>query len=309
MSVVLPRLDHVVLGRFDHQAGNVTSNRKLRVSIDEPPSTLNPAQANLEVEFRIARNTFDTLIAYNGAYQLTPSLCTGYSSNKSATDWTFRLRSGVKFHDGTPLDSTAVRKNFEYFVKNAGGLQSLLLPKIVSMDDSDPHVFGIRSVTPAAYMPENATIIYMVSPAVLAQGSAAVAKNPIGSGPFRVSSRSDQGVSLVAVPNYWGGGPDVAAVELEVVAEDTSKVNALEAGQLDVIIKIPPLLLAELPNGRYDIEVTNSIRTDVLSFACVSPVRLGRATRGGPDGLRCRGRSTPRARFGGLRRAGVGRTR
>jgi ABC-type transport system substrate-binding protein len=290
ISVAVSHLDR--FGSFGEPFARAESSanrsaRTLRVAIDEPPSTLDPAQANLEVEFRIARNTFDTLLAYNGTYDLVPSLCTSYASNATATEWTFNLRSGVMFHDGTPFNSAAVKENIEYFVKNAGGLQSLLLPKIVSMDDSNPNVFKIRFAAPAAYLPQNATIIYMVSPTVLAKGPKAVAKNPIGSGPFSLASRSSQSVSLVANRNYWGGVPSIAGVNLQVVVQDASKVDALEASELDVIIKIPPLLLANLPDGKYRIEVTDSIRTDVMSFAAATPpvdnVLLRRAILYGVD--------------------------
>jgi ABC-type transport system substrate-binding protein len=237
-----------------------------------PLSTLDPAKCNLGEEFRCARNCFDTLVRYNSRYRIAPMLATSWKTNHDNTVWQFNLRSGVKFHDGTPFNSTAVKRNFEYYAANAGGLQQLLLPKIAHIDDSHPNVVRIEFDHPAADLLRNSTIVYMISPAVLAHGAAAVARNPIGSGPFSLAAQSDTGYTLKAWPHYWGAGPYLKEVQFDVVSETSVAAEDLQAGDLNMVLGQPPLLLDQLESlNKFTVQKVPSIATAAIFYSCSTP--------------------------------------
>ena len=244
---------------------------RLRVAEPDLVSTLDPAKAALGIEFRIARNTCEPLVYYDQNYKVTPLLASGWESSHDNRKWSFTIRPGIKFHDGTPFDSTAVRKNLEYYSANAGGLQALLLPKFVSIDDSDPSVIHIVFGDPAADLLRSATILYMVSPAVLAQGPAVVGKAPVGTGPFVPGASTQTGFEMVAAPSYWGKGPYLQSVFLQNVTEDAARLNALKAGDVDMILGEPPLVLQQFASDkRFKILTVSSIRTAGFALPVVT---------------------------------------
>lgn len=261
---------------------------RLRVAEHAPPSTLDPAKAALGSEFRVARNTCEPLVYYNKDYKIRPLLAKSWQSSHDNRKWSFTVQPGVKFHDGTPFDSTAMRKNFEYYAANAGGLQGLLLPKFVSLDDSNPTVLHVVFGDPAADLLRSATILYMVSPAVLAKGPDAVAKAPVGTGPFVVGSSSQQGFEMVAAPSYWGKGPYLQSVFLQNVTEDAAALNGLKAGDLDMLLGEPPLVLRQFAgNKKFKVITVSSIRTAGFALPVVTKpstdVRVRQAIMYGVD--------------------------
>ncbi len=245
---------------------------KYTVAQDAPPSTFDPAKAALGTEFRVARNTCEPLVYYDKNYKIQPLLASSWQSSSDNRKWSFTVRKGVKFHDGQPWDSTAMRKNFEYYAANAGGLQALLLPKFLTLDDSDPSVLHVVFGNPAPDLLRSATILYMVSPAVLAKGPSVVATAPVGTGPFVLGQSTQQGTEIVAAPSYWGKGPYFQSIFMETVAETAAKLNGLKAGDLDMILGQPPLVLQQFTgNKKFKVLTVSSIRTAGFALPVVTP--------------------------------------
>jgi ABC-type transport system substrate-binding protein len=249
-----------------------TPKGKFTVAQDAPPSTFDPAKAALGTEFRIARNTCEPLVYYDKNYKIQPLLASSWQSSSDNRKWSFTVRKGVRFHDGLPWTSTAMRKNFEYYAANAGGLQALLLPKFVSLDDSDPSVLHVVFGDPAPDLLRSATILYMVSPATLAKGPTAVAAGPVGTGPFVLGQSTQQGVQIVAAPSYWGKGPYFQSIFMETVSEEAAKISGFLAGDLDMILGQPPLALQQFRNNKkYKVLTVSSIRTAGFALPVVTP--------------------------------------
>jgi peptide/nickel transport system substrate-binding protein len=215
------------------------------------PLSLDPAMSIGQADLPIMQNVYDGLLTYDKRYaKLAPALAESWEVNDEATEWTFHLRQGVKFHDGEPVDSTAVRKTFEYYETQPAGLPATLLPKFRKIDDSDPAVLRLVAETTSPDFLRNQTFLRIISPKLVAKGAEAVGKTPIGSGPFRFV-RFDRGrtVVLEAAPEHWGDGPYFDHLEFRIIADPSTSFNALMSGQVDLVEKLLPTQARQLGNG------------------------------------------------------------
>ncbi|MEU3274243.1 ABC transporter substrate-binding protein [Saccharomonospora sp. NPDC006951] len=187
-------------------------------------------------------NVYESLLRYKGdSIELENLLARSHRSSPDAKEWVFELKEGVRFHDGEPLTSSAVRASYEYYAR-AGTPWPGIAPQNVTYDDSDPKIFRIASSVPLPDMARNATFIRIISPKLLAAGPEAVGKAPAGTGPFRFG-RYDTSNSLVieAVDNYHAGGaPHLEKIQFQIIPDPSSQIAALRSGGIDLIRKVTP---------------------------------------------------------------------
>jgi peptide/nickel transport system substrate-binding protein len=228
------------------QAGPpATPTGTLRVAIPGEPNFIDPSKALEITEWSICRNVYDGLVEWDANYEnLVPGLAESWQSNADATQWTFKLRSGVTFHDGAAFDSHAARKTIEYYKDKTWGL---IWANIDKIDDSDPAVLALTFTAPSPDLLRNQTIARMISPNLIAQD--AVGTKAVGTGPFTfVTWQKGTGVTLAANPDYWRkpDGPHLAQIQLLAINDNTAAITALTAGDLDLVMKVPPRQLQTL---------------------------------------------------------------
>lgn len=222
----------------------------LRVGLAADPVTLDPSLA-FGSAVSITHNIYDGLVSFNDDYsELVPALATKWDVSDDAREWTFTLRQGVKFQDGAELDAGAVRDSFEYYVREAS-VWGLTVGQFTEIDASDPGVVTIRYKTGFPDLARNFTIARIVSPKLLAGSVDAVEKRvgeaPAGTGPFQFVSRaSGRSVRTEAFAGYWGEGPYIKDVEFVVIPEESARVSALLAGDVDLITQVPPTAVSRL---------------------------------------------------------------
>lgn len=215
----------------------------LRVANFAEPTTLDPARAATAADYVFALSIWEGLVTYNDDYtELVPELAESWTQSDDGKEWTFQLCQGVKYHDGAPFDSTAVRKTFEYYRKQTGTFASLLLPaEIAEMDDSDPAVFRIATKAPYADMARHQTVTRMLSPQQLERGPNAIARQPVGTGQFRfVEQDRNRAVILEVNEEYWGDRAYLERIEFPVVTDLNARQSALISDQIDVSLTLPP---------------------------------------------------------------------
>src|SRR4030088_1672291 len=104
-------------------AGRVDWGGSFRVALSADGTTLDPWNANEPSTLLVTRQIFETLVDYEpGGFKIVPKLAESWSLSPDGRAWTFTLRRGVKFHDGTDLDAAAVVLNFERARQTANGL-------------------------------------------------------------------------------------------------------------------------------------------------------------------------------------------
>ncbi len=175
---------------------------------------------------------FDPLAAYDADFEPQPYLAESFTPNDDFTSWTITLRSGVEFHDGTPVNAEAVAANL------TAHTTSLLTSTAVSFIDS-VSVAGdldvqVDMIKPWSTFPNTLTsqIGYVMAPSMIeaADGS----RNPVGSGPF-VFDQWTPGQRLNATrnDNYWRDGlPYLDSVEFQVLPDIQTRSRAMDAGQI-----------------------------------------------------------------------------
>jgi peptide/nickel transport system substrate-binding protein len=195
--------------------------------------------------------------------KLEPSLAASWTSDATGTTWTFKLRPGVKFTDGTPWDADAAVFNFGRYLDKSSPQYYPQLAATAAIASA-----GIKSVTkvddmtikiicdgPLSFLPSNLTTLYMGSPtAIKSEGNAGFAKKPVGTGPFIFASET-RGQKLVMNPNknYWGGAPKLNQLILRPMSDANARVAALRSGQVNWIEVAPPDNIPSLKSAGYQI--------------------------------------------------------
>ncbi|MBI3978567.1 MAG: hypothetical protein HY331_10320 [Chloroflexi bacterium] len=193
----------------------------------------------------IKYNLYETLYTTRDFKTLVPRLATSHTVSPDGLVYTFQLRKGVKFHDGTPFNAEAVEFNYmRYLDKNhpyydeLAVERSALLPNVKSVKAKDEYtVEFVRSTPASAFV---ATLSYpvggIVSPAsVKKYGVKDVARHPVGTGPF-VFEKSEKGnqASMLANEEYWGGRPLLDRIVVRQIADDQAMTASLVSGEIDM---------------------------------------------------------------------------
>lgn len=221
----------------------------LRYLIAAAPASLDPATTQDMSFYQIAFNMLETLIAVNwqtGAFE--PVLATSWQPDSLHRRWTFILRRGVFFHDGSPLNAAAVKASFErqflvgspYHHPNLTDRYSLVAFDMVQeiLTPNDSTVQFILKYSHAAFLDNLASPYFatIVSPQALATYGENFGRHPIGTGPFEFA-RWDSAGNIVIKKNshYWREATQLDSVFFQVVPSLETRINALRQDRAEVI--------------------------------------------------------------------------
>lgn len=183
-----------------------------------------------------------------GTVEIEPALAESWDTSDDGLQYIFKIRSGVTFHDGTPLDAKAVESNFLRQLDEDNPLfqETMVYRGIVFADVESVEATGDLELTvtqsrPTILLPGNLAVFAagIVSPTALAEEGAEFGQSPVGTGPFKFESwTKDVELVLVANDDYWGGRPALDRIVWRTVAEDTVRLSELQTGAIDVANQI-----------------------------------------------------------------------
>ena len=194
-------------------------------------------------------NLYDNLLRYQGnPPEIVPWLAESHTISDDGKTWTFHLRHGVKFHDGSELTAEAVRFSFERLL-SIGKAPSAIFKRMGLTPEKvrvvDPYTVEIEIAQPFGPFPQTIPLVSIVNPAVIKahekNGDWAepwMIQNAAGSGAFRlVKANPATGFSMERFPDYWRGWQDahLDEVEVRVIREQSSRVLALMKGDVHYI--------------------------------------------------------------------------
>lgn len=219
----------------------------LIAAIAGEPDQLDPHKTTSYFSFEVLENVFDTLVEPDGNLQIQPALARAWEVSPDQLTWTFHLRPGVTFHDGTPLTADDVvfsyRRIIDEQLANSDKFSS-----VAAVDAPDPNTVVIRVDRPTPNMLTNLggfKGMAIVSRANVESGR--IATQPVGTGPFRfLGQKSGDSISLAANPNYWDGPPGVSGVTYRFISEPSTALSALQAGEIDWTDSVPPQRVTQL---------------------------------------------------------------
>ncbi len=256
LVVALPLLAHAA------PAGTVV------VAQGVDPTTLDPQNHQETPAANLATNIFDGLLERDHNLKLVPLLAESYRI-AAPTAWEFKLRRGIQFHNGEPFDAEAVKFTFERLVdpKNKLRAASQFAP-LSHVEIVDPYTVRLHTKAPWPIL-DTLMAAAILAPKYYAQKNAAqVAKNPVGTGPFKfVRWVKDDRIELEANAQYWRGAPRVKKLVFRPIPDDAVRVAALQNGEVDVAVNIPPHLASIIGNHpRLFASAAPSVRTIQLLY-------------------------------------------
>ncbi|WP_284163306.1 ABC transporter substrate-binding protein [Frigidibacter sp. SD6-1] len=242
-------------GRASAQEPKKGGILKMGLGGGEATDTLDPGLADSQVPFALNRNWGDTIVRVTPDGQIEPRLAEAFSSNPEGTEWTFTIRQGVKFHDGSDMTVDDVVATFKRHSDENAKSGALGIMKGISDISADGQNVVMKMET------GNADLPYLLSDYHLVIQPKGGVDNPaagIGTGAYKVVS-AEAGVRYVLEKNAddWDtsrGHYD--GVEILVINDSTARNSALQAGQVHMINRVDPKV-AQLLSKTPGVVVTN----------------------------------------------------
>jgi peptide/nickel transport system substrate-binding protein len=241
---MLDTLRRSLLGLLAWLALGTAAAQELRIGMGAEVTSMDPHFVNLFPNNNIAEHIFEKLITLDPDSRLIPGLAESWRA-VDPTTWEFRLRRGVRFHDGSDFTAEDVAFSIERVGKipNSPGPFTTYTKAIKEVQIVDPHTIRFVTAFPHPQLQNDINTIYIVSKKTA--GGAATAdfnsgKAMNGTGPFKFVrfARGDR-VELARNDSYWGPKPAWAKVTFRVIPSDPTRVAALLSGELDAIENIP----------------------------------------------------------------------
>ena len=163
-------------------------------------------------------------------------------------EWVFKLRKGIKFHDGSPLTSKDVAYSFNRIKTDKKSLQRRQLRDLVEVRTPDDHTVVLVTKKPNVVFLDVLQSRFIMSKAAADKYGKDVDKHAIGTGPYKLKSfKRDGELVLERNDDYWGSPkPQIKTMVWKKVTEEAARVAALESGQVDVINAVPAHDVARL---------------------------------------------------------------
>ena len=243
------RVAVAVVGLLALGAGDaVAQGRGTQITISPPAdaTTMDPGRSTQVLTVNYFANLYDTLTRWDTSLKLQPGLATAWK-NLNETTWEVTLRSGVKFHDGSPLTAEDVKAVYERNTVPGKTVVQAGFATIEAIQIVNPTTIRIVTKKPDPLMPVRmAQMGGYIYPARFAtdEGTKELARKPIGTGAYRfVSWSKDDRLVMDANRDWWGWGgkaPSVDRVIWKPIPDDFARLSALQRGEVDVITNVPP---------------------------------------------------------------------
>jgi peptide/nickel transport system substrate-binding protein len=253
-----------------------SANDALIYAQSDDPKTLDPIHTDIAEAVHVITNVFDTLVTYDETTtELVPSLAESWQTSDDGLTWTFKLRPGVLFHDGSSCDAAAVKLTFDRLLvpleqgeSKAGGKAVLL---------AEPHVYdAVRPYQSAFNMikavetPDDSTVVFKLthpsaiflnnlamfcasisSPQGLGEHGRNFAEHPVGTGPFKfVKWNRGQQLVLERFDGHWRGPAKIKTLIIVPVKENATRMQRLERGEIHIAEGLSPIELDVLAKNQ-----------------------------------------------------------
>jgi peptide/nickel transport system substrate-binding protein len=221
-----------------------TQKRELVVAQGGDISKFDPHFSTSSNDIRVSFNIFDNLTSRHPDGKLHPGLATEWKL-QSPTQWTFKIRQGVKFHNGDPFTSADAKWSLERtYDPNAKTMVATVFTTIDRIETPDAQTLVIHTKKPDPLLPARLAFYggqMVPSKYIQAVGSDTFNAKPVGTGPVRfVSWIKDDKLTLEANPDYWGGRIGMDRMIVRSIPETAPRIAALLKGEVDVITQLPP---------------------------------------------------------------------
>lgn len=209
----------------------------LNLLINDAFSTLDPGNLSLTADFKLCRQIYEPLYKLDNDGNEIAVLATEYSVSDDQLTWNFKLREGVKFHNGDPLTTQDVAYSLNRCMESAY-MQTYAEPleSVTAIDDT---TVEIKLKAPFSPLIENLSYLGVVSQKFAEENmddQGLLGFNTCGTGPYmHKESTPDVSVTLASNPDYWDGEPSIKTLNFELITDASTALTAFEAGELDIV--------------------------------------------------------------------------
>lgn len=240
---------------------------------------LDPADVDDGESIKVLANICQGLVRFkHGTTEVEPCLATSWTTSPDGLAYTFKLREGVRFHDGTPLNAEAAAFSFRRQMDKSNPAHppdatfaywSAMFNMITAVEVVDPMTLRLRLREPHAPLLSSLCIpaAQLISPKFVDQ------RHPVGTGPFRFMEWiPNERIVLEANPDYWEGAPKLQRLIFKVVPDSATRLIQLQTGQIQAMDGIDP---NDLPVIRRDrtlkLITAPGLNVCYLAFNCQQP--------------------------------------
>ncbi len=268
---------HATLAPAAHAAGPA-----LRIASAFDPQTLDPHAVALLYHTRVTYQVYDSLVNRDQAFKIEPALALSWQ-NTSPTSWRFKLRPGVKFHDGAPLTADDVLFSIERAM-GPTSQRSFTLKGITAVSKVDGLTVDFKLNAPDAVLPDKLLYVPIMNKAWCVQHGVERAqdyngkqetfavRNANGTGPFKlIKYEPDVRVQLQRFDGWWGAADprngQVQAVTFLSIKSDATRLAALASGEVDLVLDPPFQDVERLKTDpKLSVTTTGDLGTQYFTF-------------------------------------------
>jgi len=223
---------------------------KLRAAMNAtgPNDTLDPQVARISIDYLRQRAHYNNLVRLDDKIIPHPELAQEFSANSNFTEWTFKLRKDVEWHDGGKMTADDVVWTLNRHIgKDSKSKAKAFVSMVKEFKKDDDYTVKAVLNSPNADL---ATILGTFNFRIIKQGTTNF-QNPPGTGPFKLKEFKPGIRSLhVRNDNYWGEGPYLDELEIFAISDTVARVNALLAGDTDVAIMLDPKAIKKVESTK-----------------------------------------------------------
>lgn len=230
-----------------------------------------PGPTTYPAGYEVAMSIYEGLVSFDDQMQIQPRLAQSWKVSDDGLTWTFKLRSGVKFHDGTDFNAEAAKKVLDRLVDpKRNPANRTMWDPITEVKAVDATTLQIMTKVPHGVM-LNALAHGtggIFSPAALEKYGDKFGLNPVGTGPYKLEKfEPNQQVVVVRNDQYWGGKGAFEKITFKAVPDAAARISMLETGEADVIASVPAQDVPRLKgNAKVNVIDKPGLRTTVIGL-------------------------------------------
>ncbi|WP_332631927.1 nickel ABC transporter substrate-binding protein [Halalkalibacter flavus] len=246
----------------ESEISSETGDKSITLLFSFASTTIDPHQDWMGVRAGIA----ETLVKVDEDLDIKPWLAESWEQNDDRT-WTFTIREGVTFHDGTAVNGEAVKASFERIMEVNDALASNL--KIDTMEASGQDITFTTTEEYPAFVSE----LVHTNASIIKVDAENISEQPIATGPFQVVDfTSEAEVKLERYDGYWDGAANLDEVTVKFNSDGNVRALALQSGEADIAYHLPPETLDPVEaNDNLRVESVSSLRAHFVLYNAAKP--------------------------------------
>ncbi len=209
-----------------------------------PADSLDPVLNTAQIDWVRGRTLFNNLVQMQEDLSVKGELAEEFSANSDNTEWTFKLRRGVKFHDGSTFTADDVMYSMgRHYGDDSTSSAKALVAHVEEWVKVDEYTVKARLSGPDGDLPR-----LLATPHFrMAKYGVTDFSNPVGTGPFKLEEFSP-GVRSIHLRNedYWRDGPNADVIEITAITEKTARTSALITGDIDLMMALDPKAIPQV---------------------------------------------------------------